>query len=111
ATILAATYLATLAWAGHAAAGEGEDRWLQLAADVVHLLAAGAWVGALPALVLVLRSEDIPDAARTTQRFSTLGIVSVGALAGSGFVNAWYLVGNLPALIATPYGQILLFKL
>jgi putative copper resistance protein D len=37
--------------------------------------------------------------------------VSVSALVLSGVANAWYLVGDLPALIATEYGRLLLAKL
>ncbi len=42
-TLAGAVALATLAWSGHGAAGEGEAGWLQLGADLIHLLAAGAW--------------------------------------------------------------------
>ncbi|HEY3254428.1 MAG TPA: copper homeostasis membrane protein CopD, partial [Polyangiaceae bacterium] len=112
ALVVAAAYLATLAWSGHAAAGEGSDRLPQLGSDVVHLLAAGAWLGALPGLVFVLGSAQPLDAlARTTRRFSALGVASVSALVLSGFVNAWYLVGDVPALFGTEYGRLLLAKL
>src|SRR5690348_785994 len=43
---IAAAYLLSLAWAGHAAAAQGDDRWLQIASDAAHLVAAGAWLGA-----------------------------------------------------------------
>ena len=38
-------------------------------------------------------------------------MISVGALLLSGFINTWYLVGSVPALVGTDYGQLLLFKL
>ena len=41
-TLLAGAYAATLAWTGHAVADTGADRYLHLASDTVHLLAAGA---------------------------------------------------------------------
>ena len=47
AVLVAAAYLASLAWAGHAAAGQGSGRYVQIVSDVVHLLAAGGWLGAL----------------------------------------------------------------
>jgi putative copper resistance protein D len=50
-------------------------------------------------------------AARAAKRFSPLGIASVGALLLTGLVNAWYLVGNVPALLGTPYGQLLVAKI
>ena len=63
-TLAGAVALATLAWSGHGAAGEGEAGWLQLGADLIHLLAAGAWVGALAAfLALVLTRLATDDLA------------------------------------------------
>ncbi len=112
AALVAAAYLGALAWAGHAAAGQGAEEAVQKIADVTHLLAAGAWLGSLPALVDALgarRSDDV--AARAARRFSTLGLASVTALIASGLVNAWYQVGTVPALIGTLYGRLLLAKL
>ena len=43
---LSATALASLSWNGHAAAGDGFGGTMRLVAGIVHLLAAGAWVGA-----------------------------------------------------------------
>ena len=40
-----ATALASLAWTGHGAASEGVAGTRHLIADIVHLLAAGAWIG------------------------------------------------------------------
>jgi putative copper resistance protein D len=45
------------------------------------------------------------------QRFSTLGLVSVGTLLLTGIINAWILVGSIHALIVTGYGQLLMLKL
>jgi putative copper resistance protein D len=106
--------LAALVWAyGIAPAVLSGD--FSVAADVLHLLAAGAWVGALPALVFLLnRSKGatglaIADAA--ARHFSGLGVVSVACLIASGLVNSWYLVGGVPGLFGTPYGRLLLLKL
>jgi putative copper export protein/mono/diheme cytochrome c family protein/peroxiredoxin len=118
ATLLAGALLGTLAWTGHAAAEHGIDQVVHLAADVVHLLAAGAWLGGLPALVLVLRPAlDAPSAQRlrlaaaTIGRFSTLGLISVSLLVVTGTVNAWYTVGRIPELLGTGYGTLLLAKI
>lgn len=109
---IAGAYLASLAWAGHAAAGAGGERGVQLASDAVHLLAAGAWLGALPALAAMLASgPGFDPAARATQRFSSLGVASVTALVCTGLVNAWHLVGDIPGLVGTEYGRLLLAKL
>jgi putative copper resistance protein D len=110
--VLAAANVAMLAAAGHAAGGGGLDGLIQIASDGVHLVAAGAWVGALPGFVFFLASARPLDVvAKITRRFSTLAVGSVGALVVSGFINAWYLVGDVPALFGTVYGRLLLAKL
>ena len=109
---LSAGLLATLAATGHGAAEQGADRAVHMAADAVHLLAAGTWLGALPALAFVLRQgAGIWFEAQVTRRFSALGIASVAALLATGAVNAWYTVGDLPALFGTDYGALLCAKL
>lgn len=114
-TALAAALLASLAAAGHGVAEEGVDRLLHLSADALHLLAAGAWLGALPVLALVLaraaRQLELPFATTAVRRFSAFGMASVAALALSGVVNAAYNVGSLPALIGTSFGRLLGVKL
>ena len=114
---LAGGYLASLALVGHAADGQGAERTLRLGADVVHLLAAGAWLGALPGLAVLFASalrassdSSISVAGHAARRFSILGMASVGALLCSGLLNAWYLVADVPALLGTLYGRLLLAK-
>ncbi len=115
---MAALLLASLALVGHVAAAPGTGRYVWIAADVVHLLAAGAWLGGLPGLVVLLTValrtasvDSVAAAARAARRFSTLGVASVGALLLSGFASAWFLVGSVPALVGTPYGRLLLAKI
>jgi putative copper resistance protein D len=117
AAVLAAAFAGTLAWSGHAAGGLGGEAILHPAADVLHLIAAAAWVGALvPLIVLFAAAAGADDAslamARTaTTRFSILGIVSVGTLLATGIVNTYYLAGSVPALLHTDYGRLLLIKI
>jgi putative copper resistance protein D len=117
AAVLAAAFAGTLAWSGHAAGGLGGEAVLHPAADVLHLIAAAAWVGALvPLIVLFAAAAGADDAslamARTaTTRFSILGIVSVGTLLATGIVNTYYLAGSVPALLHTDYGRLLLIKI
>jgi copper resistance protein D len=110
--------IAAIAWTGHAGSGVGELGVLQLAADVLHLIAAAAWLGGLVSLALLLRAARRHDAlawasvARdATRRFSTLGIVSVGMILATGMVNSWILVGSLHALTVTEYGRLLMLKI
>lgn len=110
--------LATLAWAGHGAMDDALRGALHLAADITHLLAAGMWVGALVAFVLLssARHADTPDTVQTLSRaasgFATIGTRIVGVLIATGVVNYVLVAGlTLDALFTMPYGWLLLGKL
>jgi putative copper resistance protein D len=118
AAIGALLFLATLSCAGHAAAGLGADRFFHVAADALHLLAAGAWLGALVPLVGLLRAIDSKPshaglglASRVVARFSVLGVLCVGVLALTGIVNACYAIHRVSDLSSSRYGQELVVKL
>ena len=118
AALLASAYIGSLAFAGHGAEGLGAGQDIHLAADFLHLIAAGLWLGALVPLVLLLvylarLREDgwALAAARAGSRFSTLGILAVGVLLVSGTVNAAFLLGGMHSLIDTEYGRLLLLKI
>lgn len=116
--LIAAAFVASLAWAGHGAAAEQIPfDAIHLPADILHLLATGAWLGALFPLSLLLaeaRRDGSPAAVTVAQtatlRFSALGLTSVGTLLVTGIVNTWFLAGTIPALIGTLYGQLVLVK-
>ena len=109
--------LGLLAWAGHGASTPGSPGNLHLAADIVHLLAAGAWVGALVPLAMLLGESGRQGGAgavtarRAVNRFSLLAAISVTVLLAGGLINAWFLTGSIPALIGTEYGRLVLAKL
>jgi copper resistance protein D len=116
--MVATTLLASLAWAGHAGARLGAQRPIHLTADAAHLALAGLWPGGLLPLTLFLvrtwRSNEpslLLAAAAMTRRFSALSLFVVGALAGTGLVNSYFLVGSFRALVATDYGRLLMLKL
>lgn len=104
----AAALAGLVASAGHAGATPGAAGWLHLTSDMVHILAAAAWLGGLPALAVALGA---PGAAATTARFSMLGMVSVGALLASGVANSWQLLNAPGDLTATAYGRVLSVKI
>jgi copper resistance protein D len=117
APIVAAALLAAIAWTGHAAGTVGLIGPIHLAADALHLVAAGAWIGGLMPLLLLLgearRHNDLNGASialAAARRFSTLGIISVGVLLATGLVNSWILVGSLRGLVGTDYGRLVLVK-
>jgi putative copper resistance protein D len=116
--LLASAYLGSLAFAGHGTEGLGYWQNIHLAADFLHLMAAGLWLGALIPLVLWLvylsrfkEDEWISAATRAGSRFSTLGILAVGVLLVSGTINAAFLLGGMHSLVDTGYGRLLLLKI
>ena len=118
AAVLAAALLGALALAGHGGATPGEAGVVHLVTDVAHAIAAGVWVGGLLPLALFLalarRTADTPalaTAREATRRFSNLGIASITTLLATGMVNTIFLVGSMPALLGTIYGQLLVLKI
>ena len=107
-----------IALTGHAGATPGAAGALHLASDVAHLLAAAAWLGALPALVMLLGwSGTNPNPAKdrfavaVAGRFSRLGMICVAALAVSGLINSWALMGGPWDLVNTAYGRLVALKI
>lgn len=113
--LLAAAFTGSLAWLGHAGAGEDRQRVVMLTADVFHLLAVSLWPAGLLPFALLLRREikagALPAAHAVARRFSAMSLITVVVLAGSGLVNAYFLVGSFHALVATNYGRLLILKL
>lgn len=111
--------LATLAWGGHGAMDSGGKGVLHLSADILHLAAAGGWVGALTAFVLLLGANDASSPSqqfellqRTLAGFATIGTMIVLALIATGLINYGMISGpTLNGLTTTLYGQLLLTKL
>ena len=103
------------ALSGHSA---GTDRLHALAvgADAVHIVAAGAWIGTLTALVIVVHgavrrgaaaSDMLPGAVAA---FSPLALWSAGILVSTGLFATWLHVGSFGGLFGSTYGRILLAK-
>jgi copper resistance protein D len=116
--LVAAALAASLAWAGHAAATEGLDGTIHLAGDALHLVAAGAWLGALwPLAILLGLSREAGDsvsaaiAYQATRRFSILGTISVAAILASGVVNTYEILGIEAFSLSTDYNRLLLMKI
>ncbi|OYY77067.1 MAG: hypothetical protein B7Y43_12565 [Sphingomonas sp. 28-62-20] len=112
--VLGAIALGTLAWTGHGSAGEGNAGIVQFLGDLAHLLAAGAWLGALVALsYMVWAARDAAATQHALARFASAGTLIVAAIIGSGLINGVYLVGwsNLGMLPRTSYGQLLILKI
>lgn len=116
---LSSVATASLAWMGHGAAGDGVAGLAHLASDILHILAASVWVGALAAFLALLwpKASGTPDRGRTIHTalhgFSGKGSAIVAAILASGLVNSWFLVGpeGVGRLATSLWGQLLLLKL
>ena len=85
AVVLAAVFVGGLAWAGHAIGASGLEGTIHPVADVMHLIAAAAWIGTLPLLAFLFVAAEhgelpIASTRAATLRFSILGIASVATL-------------------------------
>jgi putative copper resistance protein D len=118
--VLGAGIVASFAWSGHGAAGDGWRGVIHLISDLLHLFTAALWIGALAALaILFAASWGGDEASRRTvlhhalDRFSGIGAMIVAVLVATGLVNSAFLVGwnHLWELATTPYGLVLSAKL
>ena len=112
AVLVSVALAGSLAWSGHGAATPGAIGDLQLAADMVHLAAAGVWLGGLlPFTLLLIGYAGGEDLEGITRRFSVLALTSVLFLMATGILNGSLLVGSVSALATTLYGNLLLAKI
>lgn len=100
-TALSGVALASLAWNGHGVATEGALAWPHLIADMVHLLAAGVWLGAIACLLyIVVRPKaslaDLTIAERCLKNFGVVGSLIVALLIVSGMINGFAILGDQP---------------
>ena len=111
------TALATLAWGGHAAMNDGVSYYVHLLSDIVHLSAAGAWVGALTAFTVLLSIKKASKAAYALQLsgaltgFARAGTVIVISIVITAVVN-FVLITEKPlsTLPGSVYGLLLVIK-
>jgi putative copper resistance protein D len=116
--VLSLLLLVSLGWVGHAVEGQPIPRLVHQINQMVHLLAAGLWLGGLVPLSWLLgRARSSSGAAwisivrDVVLRFSHMGYAAVVLLAATGAINTLLLVGSVEALAETPYGQLLSLKI
>ena len=87
--------------------------WLVTATDVIHLVAGALWFGGLVglALTLPLITRRGTVAAEIVTRFSTLAAASLAALAVSGVLMGWRILGSWDNLLNSTYGTLLMTKI
>jgi len=118
--VSSAVALASLAWTGHGSVGERMPGWGHLGADILHLIASSAWVGALVGLILLVSRpiarvdrDHLDLTHRALHGFGAVGTIVVATIVVTGLVNSWFMIGigNLASLPTTLYGQLLIAKL
>jgi len=115
ASFAGAIALASLAWSGHGAMDEGALRFWHFLSDILHLLAAGTWLGAMLALVLIARGlvdeARIRSLAFAVRRFEWVGAAIVLTLSITGVVNYLFIIGpRLDEVLLGTYGMLLAIK-
>ena len=114
-TLLTLALVTTLAMSGHAMGAESW-RTAAVAADALHTLAAGSWIGTLA--VILIGSSSIAGRVQSPavfgaqiQRFSPLALVSGGILVAMGAGLSWTHLTVVSDLWTTGYGRILSGKI
>jgi putative copper resistance protein D len=97
---------------------EGSRRYWHFITDISHLLASGAWFGALVALALLAKINDLQTEehirllARAVRRFEWVGAVIVIVITVTGVVNYLFIVGpTLDDVLLSTYGILLSIKI
>lgn len=109
------------AFAGHAIAAP-HYRNMSVALDVLHVLAAGSWLGGLAALVVVgvpaavlmdreaTTGDQVPLLARLVNGFSPVALTCACLVVVTGLLAAWMRMGSLAELFGSSYGKVLIVK-
>lgn len=102
------TGLGLVALGGHAAGYGGAA---PVAADVVHLAAAGVWLSGLGSLAVVLvhGRDERSRLLEIVPRFSALALISIALVVATGAYAAWLATRDLAAL-GSPFGVNLAVK-
>lgn len=109
--VVAAIALATHALTGHAGAGEGTAGHLQRLLDVVHLLGAALWYGALLTFIAqVLGKAQASPLVDALERFARTGTAIVIVLAVTGAINGW-LIARAGFAVTSTWSLLLAVKL
>src|SRR3954452_18558212 len=92
-----ATILFGSAMTSHSA-GRLEHQFAAGALTLIHQLAAAAWIGGMPYLLICIRYAGNPElVAQITARFSRLAIASVSLVVGAGVGLSFFYVGSSSA--------------
>lgn len=110
--ILAAVTLVFVAQSmtGHAASSEGWVGLLRQANDTLHLVAAGAWLGALPYVLRLLPRLHQPETRAVLIRYSGEGHFWVALVLVTGLIATLWIFEGVPTDVSVRYQLLWWFK-
>ena len=111
AIMMAAIALAVQPMLGHVGAVGGGIGTTLILSEVMHLLAAGMWLGGLLPLFITIGTLPHDAAATACRSFTPIGLSAVLVLGGTAVVQVAQFMGGLPGLFGTGYGHVALVKL
>lgn len=97
--------IATYAASGHQSAGTLPGIFVPL--DMIHLAAISTWVGALLALAVISKVNNVENEAK---RFSLMATWSMPVVVVTGVVQGLHLLGGISTITETNFGKLLLLK-
>jgi len=97
--------ITTYAASGHQSAGTLPGIFVPL--DMIHLAAISTWVGALLALAVVSKDNNVENEAK---RFSQMATWSMPVVVVTGVVQGLHLLGGISTISQTNFGKLLLLK-
>ena len=97
--------IATYAASGHQSAGTLPGIFVPL--DMIHLAAISTWVGALLALAVISKNNNVENEA---MRFSQMATWSMPVVVVTGVVQGLHLLGGISTITETTFGKLLLVK-
>ena len=102
--------VATVLQVGHSHAIAMDCDALLVVSDGVHLLCAGAWLGGLVPLLMLVQAAA-PKAGCTAARwFSPLGKLCLYGMVVTAAIQGWELLGGWAGLVGAAYGWMALIK-
>jgi putative copper export protein len=100
--------LATFSWTSHATTMNGT---LPMIADLIHFAAAASWAGSVVYLAsLPVWTERTTAVQTALLRLSSLGLITVVTLFGTGIYAGFLHIQSANLLIESPYGRTLIIK-
>ena len=97
--------ITTFATSGHQSAGTLPGIFVPL--DMIHLAAISTWVGALLALAIISKNNNVENEAK---RFSQMATWSMPLVVVTGVVQGLHLLGGISTITQSNFGKLLIVK-